>query len=71
MCSSAINLAVFIDCTVIAPTPLPGIIQGVLPPVLLAVMFIILPMILRGSCCHLEPSLFTMLNRVVASSSAV
>lgn len=33
-------------CT--SPTPVPGIIQGVLPPLILAILFIILPMILRA-----------------------
>ncbi|KAJ7079066.1 DUF221 family protein [Mycena belliarum] len=33
-------------CT--APTPVPGIIQGILPPVLLASLFALLPFILRG-----------------------
>ncbi|KAJ7629889.1 hypothetical protein B0H17DRAFT_1109402 [Mycena rosella] len=33
-------------CT--APNPVPGIIQGILPPVLLALLFVILPFILRG-----------------------
>ncbi|KAF9467356.1 DUF221 family protein [Collybia nuda] len=31
-----------------APSPVPGIIQGVLPPLLLAILFAILPLILRG-----------------------
>ncbi|KIP07764.1 hypothetical protein PHLGIDRAFT_70481 [Phlebiopsis gigantea 11061_1 CR5-6] len=31
-----------------APTPIPGIIQGILPPVALAVLFAVLPWLLRG-----------------------
>ncbi|RDB24859.1 Uncharacterized protein RSN1 [Hypsizygus marmoreus] len=31
-----------------APSPIPGIIQGILPPVLLAILFSLLPFILRG-----------------------
>ncbi|KAI0790073.1 hypothetical protein C8Q75DRAFT_139060 [Abortiporus biennis] len=31
-----------------APTPIPGIIQGILPPLFLAILFAILPQILRG-----------------------
>ncbi|KAJ7141507.1 hypothetical protein C8R44DRAFT_604374 [Mycena epipterygia] len=33
-------------CT--APNPIPGIIQGILPPLLLAILFALLPLILRG-----------------------
>ncbi|KAJ7045820.1 DUF221 family protein [Mycena alexandri] len=33
-------------CT--APNPIPGIIQGILPPVLLAILFLLLPLVLRG-----------------------
>ncbi|KAJ7187941.1 DUF221 family protein [Mycena filopes] len=33
-------------CT--APNPVPGIIQGILPPVLLAILFALLPLVLRG-----------------------
>lgn len=32
----------------LAPHPVPGLVQGVLPPVLLAVLFLFLPFILRG-----------------------
>ncbi|KAF8070342.1 DUF221 family protein [Lyophyllum atratum] len=31
-----------------APSPVPGIIQGVLPPALLAILFALLPLVLRG-----------------------
>ena len=30
-----------------APNPVPGIIQGILPPLLLTLLFVILPFILR------------------------
>ncbi|KAJ7747247.1 DUF221 family protein [Mycena metata] len=33
-------------CT--APSPIPGIIQGILPPVLLGILFALLPLVLRG-----------------------
>ncbi|KAJ7217741.1 DUF221 family protein [Mycena pura] len=33
-------------CT--APNPIPGIIQGIIPPTLLAILFALLPLILRG-----------------------
>ena len=33
-----------------APTPVPGIIQGILPPLFLAILFAILPLLLKGSC---------------------
>jgi len=33
---------------IVAKAPAPGIIQGVLPPVLLAGLFALLPLILRG-----------------------
>ncbi|KAJ7495963.1 DUF221 family protein [Mycena galericulata] len=33
-------------CT--APKPIPGIVQGIIPPLLLAILFVILPFILRG-----------------------
>ena len=32
-----------------APTPVPGIIQAVLPPLFLAILFAILPLLLRGT----------------------
>jgi hypothetical protein len=34
--------------SLLAPSPAPGIIQGVLPPLLLAILFAVLPFILRG-----------------------
>lgn len=33
-------------CTL--PAPLPGLIQGVLPPIFLAILFLLLPFILKG-----------------------
>ena len=35
-----------------APPPIPGIIQGILPPLFLAILFAVLPWILRGACMH-------------------
>ncbi|KAG6920077.1 hypothetical protein DXG01_010145 [Tephrocybe rancida] len=35
-----------------APNPVPGIVQGVLPPTLLAILFALLPLILRAFACH-------------------
>lgn len=32
-----------------APTPVPGIIQGILPPLFLAILFAILPWLLKGT----------------------
>ncbi|KAG6898143.1 hypothetical protein C0992_004859 [Termitomyces sp. T32_za158] len=38
-----------------APNPIPGIIQGVLPPALLAILFALLPLILRGAFFLSQP----------------
>jgi hypothetical protein len=45
--TSLVQLAPFLSFLANLPSPVGGIIQGILPPVLLAVLFILLPIILR------------------------
>ncbi|KAF8586259.1 DUF221-domain-containing protein [Ramaria rubella] len=45
-----------------APTPVPGIIQGVLPPLLLSILFAILPWVLRGLAWYENIPLYSLLS---------
>ena len=39
--------SVFVDLGLV-PSPIPGIVQGILPPLLLAILFVLLPFVLYG-----------------------
>ncbi|KAF8529554.1 DUF221 family protein [Hysterangium stoloniferum] len=45
-----------------APTPVPGILQGVLPPLILAILFAVLPWILRGLAWYENLPLYSLLS---------
>ncbi|TCD61098.1 hypothetical protein EIP91_009035 [Steccherinum ochraceum] len=48
-----------------APTPIPGIIQGILPPMFLAILFAILPFLLKGLAWYENIPRWTMLSMSV------